>query len=251
MVFPLQCQVKKQNVVAPVLNKRLGLVQKVLVLAHDTNSGVVRSVQRHGDVLRAGLGLATNIKKLEDLAKDAEGRLQVDPKHSVIIAVVNARLLFSAAIRNLQTETERFCPAVSESELGAAQPEDLKIAVVELWNRASAQGFEDLTLSEVVMDTVSRVCMVTRDSLLKISTSAKTPLSNVILERSWKKDVPCHEGEPLPSFEDVMDCARVKLKAAIPAAEKSVCKGLLDKFSQEGLRWLRVGFLLIVHGVII
>ena len=227
-----------------VLNKRIGLVQKVLLLAHDSSSGVARCVQRHGDVLRAGLVLASNIRKLEELAKDAEGRLQVDPKHSVIMAVVAARTAFAAAVGKLKEETAKFCPTIPAEAAdeaaggtdGIGMEEELKMAVIELWNRQSAQGFEDLIYSEVVMDSVSRVCMVVLDNLEKASTSAEVPFKNVIFQNTWKAEIPCHEGQDPPTFQAVLDCASSKLKGQI--TNKTNLKGPLEKLSEE---WVGFG----------
>lgn len=203
------------------------MIQKVTLMAHDTTSAAVRCIQRHGDVLRAGLGMAANVTKLENLGKDTEGRLLVDPKHSVILAVVKARDAFAASVNTFKEELKHLCPEeASHQEMEDESVRQTKLRMIELWNTTSAHCFQDLIDSEVVMDCVSRICVTTKEKLQSRMSSAQVVFDPVTKEHDWKRGLAADA-----SFPTVLEHAVEKLKNKIQ--EKKNLKHLVDSASEE------------------
>ena len=222
-------KVKKERAAFPMpaLNRKLGVLMKVALLAFDAHSALCKCIQCHGDVLRAGHSLVKNVTALENLGKDAKARIALDPHHTTLTAVVKSRDALAAAKGKLEEQSNLLCPTqtMSGDDQDQDQENKTKNQIIDMWNTATVKCYDQWIDSEVVMDCVATASVQCREKLERTHSAAMMALNSVVKDNSWKSTLPAD-----CSLADARTHAKETLYK-IP--EKKNLKALVDKVSEE------------------
>ena len=173
-----------------VVTKKIGLLQKVAALVHEPKGVVPRALDAHGEVLKAGVVMCGNSKKLEGLAKDAGGRLLIDSKFTVLLGVTNSRDSLVKALSACKQQAAILIPTPKMAGEDAPASDRSAGVIAEIWETDSAGCFKFVLESEVVTDCVSRACTQTSEKLRLCGATASNHFATVTGDKSWKKNLP-------------------------------------------------------------
>ena len=209
---------KEQGVVAAAaLNRRLAMLQKVLLLGHEAHSDFASALQLHSNVMRSGAALAAHVKKLDGLGKDAQGRMTADANYAVLLSVLKSRDAVSSAAHALHVQKEAFEKAHPD-----ASDEFAELGM--FWAAGSPDCFEDLLRSGMVLDVVCRTCCTLKEKTTAAGNRLEAILASVIRDKSWKADLTTET-----SIDEVLAQGKATL---MKLPEKKNIKSIMDAFSK-------------------
>ena len=210
-------------------SRRVGLMQKTILLAFDREHTLWHMVEAHNLVLKEGLNFAKKCAKLENSGTSAAQRETMDPKHAALIALVKNRTAFMKTVQNLAVAVERHCPQQDDmAEEGAPANEELRIKMRILskinlaWKSPSAQCFDTWLYSETVMDSISHACVKHAGKLEKVEADARERMPAEV--RAWRQG--------LPENPDVQKIREHGKDTIMKIPDKKAVKSFMDHFSQ-------------------
>lgn len=170
--------------------KKSGVINQVCKLALAEKGPEHTIVQSHLTIIRAGCALRNAISALEALGT-VEQRVRKDKQKLKLSGLLTAHSHFCDLVAKLQESKEESDAANDEADT-ASWDQDAKDAASWMWEAYrvdSACPFRVFVEHEAIYDTLSHHLVVATESLIQQKSKLLGSISEVIGEKSWKKDL--------------------------------------------------------------